>query len=80
VLNRGEIVSAINGAIGAIELGLPIPTMIELESGLPDISGGAETTLNYFIENMDVTSPDTVRQGMAWVARAARRGLSLSTW
>jgi hypothetical protein len=69
VLNKGEIVTAINSAIGAIEMGLPFPNTIELESGLPDISSGAVTTFNYIIENMDVSSTDAVRQGQAWVAQ-----------
>jgi hypothetical protein len=69
VLNKGEIATLIFTAIGGIGAGgLPVPTKIELESALPDIIAGASSTLYYLIENMDVISPDTVRQGMAWVA------------
>jgi hypothetical protein len=72
VLNKGEIAAVISAAISGIGTGsLPVPTSIELESELPDISGGAESTLYYLIENMDVSSTGAVRQGQAWAAQGA---------
>jgi hypothetical protein len=47
--------------------GLPVPTKLDFESELPDISGGSDKIQYYFIANMDITSPSL--QGHAWCDR-----------
>jgi hypothetical protein len=67
MLNRGEVDVAINNIVASAISGvLPVPVILEKESSLPDISGGSEAVQYFVIEEMDVTSPSTVRQGRAW--------------
>lgn len=67
VLNKGEIINSINNIVSqAISGVLPIPTVINKESELPDISQGATEVYYFVVENMDVTSPTLLRQGRVW--------------
>ena len=75
VLNKKEIMDYVSAEIAEALTGvLPIPTVLALESELPDISQGA-TEVNYFvINNMNVSSPTLERQGRAWC------GVGDTTW
>lgn len=67
VLNKGEIINSINNIVSqAISGVLPIPTVINKESELPDISQGAKEVYYFVVENMDITSPSLLRQGRVW--------------
>ena len=62
-----EIAEALTGV-------LPIPTVLALESELPDISQGATEVYYFVINNMNVSSPTLERQGRAWC------GVGDTTW
>lgn len=75
VLNKKEIVDYVSAEIAEALTGvLPIPTVLALESELPDISGGSKEVYYFVINNMNVSSPTLERQGRAWC------GVGDTTW
>ena len=75
VLNKKEIMDYVSAEIAEALTGvLPIPTVLALESELPDISGGSEEVYYFVINNMNVSSPTLERQGRAWC------GVGDTTW
>ena len=75
VLNKKEIVDYVSAEIAEALTGvLPIPTVLALESELPDISQGATEVYYFVINNMNVSSPTLERQGRAWC------GVGDTTW
>lgn len=75
VLNKKEIMDYVSSEIAEALTGvLPIPTVLALESELPDISQGATEVYYFVINNMDVSSPTLERQGRAWC------GVGDTTW
>ena len=75
VLNKKEIVDYVSAEIAEALTGvLPIPTVLALESELPDISGGSKEVYYFVINNMNISSPTLERQGRAWC------GVGATTW
>ena len=75
VLNKKEIMDYVSAEIAEALTGvLPIPTVLALESELPDISQGATEVYYFVINNMNVSSPTLERQGRAWC------GVGDTTW
>lgn len=75
VLNKKEIMDYVSSEIAEALTGvLPIPTVLALESELPDISGGSKEVYYFVINNMNVSSPTLERQGRAWC------GVGATTW
>ena len=75
VLNKKEIMDYVSAEIAEALTGvLPIPTVLALESELPDISEGSKETYYFVINNMNITSPILERQGRAWC------GVGATTW
>lgn len=75
VLNKKEIMDYVSSEIAEALTGvLPIPTVLDKESELPDISGGSGEVYYFVINNMDVSSPTLERQGRAWC------GVGATTW
>lgn len=75
VLNKKEIMDYVSAEIAEALTGvLPIPTVLALESELPDISEGSKEVYYFVINNMNVSSPTLERQGRAWC------GVGDTTW
>lgn len=75
VLNKKEIVDYVSAEIAEALTGvLPIPTVLALESELPDISRGSKEVYYFVINNMNISSPTLERQGRAWC------GVGATTW